>query len=532
MHANRHIGQNGPLQALPEGGYIPANPLSELCFRKVSSWIRDCIYTHSSADCQAKRLGTSNFVPVRLIAVGSWAASPKIVELQCAAVDYTALSYCWGTTNIAKTTKANLLERKSSMPWACLPKVFQDAIALTRALGLKYIWIDALCIVQDDAADLDRQLSQMAQVYHEAYLVISADSANSADGRLFKERQRSLRIRTISPKEPTEVSEVLLRDLIDHEPFGGRTIPGHNWPLATRGWTLQERFLATRIIHFSAAELVWECNERLRCECKYMDHRAQKNDMYWTSLRSRYIHILHDDTADSERAVCWCEIVREYSGRKLSKDSDRLAAISGLASQFGNLAGWEYKAGIWTNHVLRMISWNRSPINTSRRPQEYVAPSWSWASVIGPIDWEFDKDWDFADMVPKKDDNFVAQVLDIECRLSGKDPFGRVCSGHLTIASPTLTVGLRRSKKGGKELDLRMRHTLILDIDSPREITDLPDTVSIKCLFLEELRSADAPAIVVKSCSSDFQVFTRIGRLFVHQIRKLPALTTEVLTIC
>jgi hypothetical protein len=124
---------------------------------------------------------------MRLIAVGAWASMPKIVEPQGLVADYTALSYCWGDASIPLTTTANLTERRQGLRWDCLPKVFQDAIVLTRTLGIKYIWIDAICIIQDDAADLSMQLSQMTQIYHEALLVISADSASSANDRLFKD---------------------------------------------------------------------------------------------------------------------------------------------------------------------------------------------------------------------------------------------------------------------------------------------------------------------------------------------------------
>jgi hypothetical protein len=469
---------------------------------------------------------------MRLIEVGTGTTMLRIVESCGLPVKYTALSYCWGDAQIPITTKANLEGRHRYLEWNCLPKVFQDAIVVTRALGLKYIWIDAICIIQDDDLDMSAQLSQMAQVYHEAYLVISADSASSANDRLLKERVSQLYLRTSAPNKSTRGSEILFHEYMNHESLGGRTKADRKWPLARRGWTLQERFLATRIIHISNTEVVWECNERLRCECKYMDRTTKDSEnLSWTSLRSRYIHNSDVGVSENKRAECWCLIVREYSGRLFSKDYDRLPAISGLASRFAKSGIGEYRAGIWTKHILRMISWHRSPAESGRRLVEYLAPSWSWASMVGQIDWEFSEDWDFSDSVPVNDWLFVAQVLNIACYPTGIDPFGSVRGGYLTISSPTLTVAVRPSKEGGQELDLRMRHTLILDINAPGQIDELLDAGSVKCLFLQGCAGPDTPALVVKSGSLDFGVFTRIGKLFVYERGQLPEFTTEVLTI-
>jgi hypothetical protein len=461
---------------------------------------------------------------------------PKIIESDDNVLDYTALTYCWGNANIQLTTTANLSERMRCLRWDCLPYVFKDAIILTRAVGIKYIWIDAICILQDDPADMSRQLGLMDRIYHEAFLVISADSATSANDRLFQERRGSLHLRTKSRIPSIKDSEVLLYEGINHGFLAGRGIADYGWPLATRAWTLQERFLASRIIHISADELVWECNEKLRCECKYMDQTGRNRKgwdldvLTWSSLRLRYINHLGVDTSDDQKAECWCYILREYSGRLCSVDVDRLPAISGLARRFGTACNSEYRAGIWTKHVLRMISWHRTPDDICRRPSEYTAPSWSWASIIGSIDWEFSEYWDFGHSIPDKAD-FVAQVVDIDCRLCSNDPFGRVSSGHLTLSSPTLTVATRESEDGGRELDLGMRHTLIMDVNSLKGDSELPKTGFVICIFLEVLRGWTTSALVVKPCSSVPGRYQRIGRLFVHDWEKIPKLTTEILTI-
>ncbi|PMD24441.1 heterokaryon incompatibility [Hyaloscypha hepaticicola] len=92
----------------------------------------------------------------------------------CEKVEYITLSYCWGGDVSSKTTKSNLNHRYKSIEWSTLPQTIQDAITITRELGCRYIWIDALCIVQDDSVDWAREATTMSQVYENCILTISA----------------------------------------------------------------------------------------------------------------------------------------------------------------------------------------------------------------------------------------------------------------------------------------------------------------------------------------------------------------------
>ncbi|KAH9207793.1 heterokaryon incompatibility, partial [Leptodontidium sp. 2 PMI_412] len=157
---------------------------------------------------------------------------------------YVALSHCWGGSILPRATKATIQLLKSTIDWGSLTKTFQDAITLTRKLGFHYIWIDSLCIIQDDENDWRVESLKMADIYENAELVVSATGAKDGSEGLFRERK------------PVQI--LASDDTQDSSTFN---------PLLTRAWAFQEKLLATRIVHFADHELVWECKETQRCEC-------------------------------------------------------------------------------------------------------------------------------------------------------------------------------------------------------------------------------------------------------------------------
>lgn len=126
------------------------------------------------------------YIPTRLLRVGYSACDPFLVETGGAAgkvygncSDYVALSHCQGHHPFVATTKSTLRARKAGVAWTQLSKTFQDAIILTRDLGVDFVWIDSLCIIQDDAEDWAREASQMASIYRNGYITIAATWAAS-----------------------------------------------------------------------------------------------------------------------------------------------------------------------------------------------------------------------------------------------------------------------------------------------------------------------------------------------------------------
>ncbi|KAK4102458.1 hypothetical protein N658DRAFT_552544 [Parathielavia hyrcaniae] len=208
---------------------------------------------------------------------------------------YTALSHCWGRKPFLRTLSGSLDAHQSEIAWARLPPTFQEAVAFTRKLGIRYLWIDSLCIVQDDQHDWRREAARMASVYQNAALVISAAKSEGAYGGLHAEFPTKNKTHTVesypgqhdahpsSPSEPSDPrhaqpegpteqrpEQIHLRLALSHahrllSPYHAPT--SSSLPVFSRGWILQERFLSPRILHFGPEELSFECLEMSTCQC-------------------------------------------------------------------------------------------------------------------------------------------------------------------------------------------------------------------------------------------------------------------------
>ncbi|KAF2023451.1 heterokaryon incompatibility, partial [Setomelanomma holmii] len=166
---------------------------------------------------------------------------------------YIAFSHKWGDMpEKAKTKPANEQRRLTgSIRPAELPPSFKDVIAVTRALGCRYLWIDCICIVQGPDGDFDEQTDTMQDTFSNAYCVIAAADAESANSGFLKEREgRSCQIGNLHLSSVTNDFE---RDVLQN-------------PLSRRGWVLQEHALVRRTIFFTKTQTYWECGEGVRCE--------------------------------------------------------------------------------------------------------------------------------------------------------------------------------------------------------------------------------------------------------------------------
>ncbi|KAF2660545.1 HET-domain-containing protein, partial [Lophiostoma macrostomum CBS 122681] len=254
-----------------------------------------------------------------------------------------------------RTTRSRLDEFQVQIPWAEVPQTFRDAIDLTRRLGIYYIWIDALCIVQDDLDDWRREGSRMADVYRNSYLTISAALSSHSAGGCY----------TKSPQYLFRSIPITHWDGDDENP---------EYPLLDRGWVLQERILSRRVVHFTPAELWWECQTLSDCECSRMD-------------------LAVDPTKPPEHLLSqWYEIVEAYAKKDLTVQSDIFPALQGIAKEFHRVFQTSYCAGLWESSLIIELLWRDGRTHRPHdkrqyllRPRQYRAPSWSWASTMGQI---------------------------------------------------------------------------------------------------------------------------------------------------
>lgn len=289
---------------------------------------------------------------------------------------------------------ANFEAHKAGIDIATLPQTIRDAITVTRALGFRYLWNDALCIIQDSPDDKARVIGRMGDIYRNSTLTIAAVSAESSHEGFLR------------PK-PLLIADVPYR-CSDGEIGAVRLLPQKTvdlWreTMFTRGWCLQEYLLSTRVLLFTDTEVVWSC-QSTPFQRPNTTHVAYTYDI--PTLPTSPFHRLpitiftpsktpiapQGTQFDTAHFMEWTSLVTNYSRRRLTVPSDRLPAISGIAQYFAEAYQDEYYAGLWKRQFVEFLTWRRSsrlPTENFSRPASYQAPSWSWASVVGPIEFQF-----------------------------------------------------------------------------------------------------------------------------------------------
>lgn len=365
-------------------------------------------------------------MPSRLVDVGPDDEHIRLCETKGGRGEYAALSYCWGENSIQlKATGPTLDKLKSHIPPERLPKTIQDAIKLTRMLGLSYIWIDCLCILQDSDPDWESEAAKMGQYYQWANLTIAASAAVSASSGLFGSRSKVSKPKEIQFRDSHGSLHLLVAQSRNIQLWTD-TIDCLG-PLSERGWTLQEHALSGRIIHFTEGEMIWECpwemtsedGHPIRNNCnsminEFQEKRLKAPENYWRFL------------------------VRAYSSRRLSYSKDKLPAIAGMADQYFELTSQEYLAGLWRENLpvdLVWSSWGWE--EADKPPRVLIGPSWSWASIDGgvvfiaeSIGYEFPME-------------VHAKIHNVHCSIPGNNPFGQVEQGILDISGPVLEMNVR-----------------------------------------------------------------------------------------
>jgi hypothetical protein len=279
---------------------------------------------------------------------------------------YAALSYCWGSIPFLNLTPETYEDLQRRISLEQLPPLLQDAIEITRGLGIRYLWVDALCIFQGQSVeardDWSRQSVQMDTIYSQAAVVLGvAASPNAYEGiACWPYHYRDIvEIPRIQEAMPTDGDDGLRRCFIASQ---GPRLEDTLGPLHTRGWTFQERILATRFVHLGKDKIFFECDHGRQYE-------YHKEEPFRFQLCKRLDH--------HPRFDFWHTLVEEYSGRNLTERTDSLIALSGVAKHFAKRVEnpGKYLAGLWEGNLIYDLLWCvKSP---SVRID--VAPSWSWA---------------------------------------------------------------------------------------------------------------------------------------------------------
>lgn len=403
----------------------------------MKTWLHRCQCKHN--DCS---VNLKPFLPSRVIDVQAFRDSSDVRLVDMRALKstcdrdrtpyppYLALSHCWGdpSKQPITTTIATLEAKKRQISAKALSKTFFDAVNIARQLGQRYLWIDSLCIVQDDDKDWEREAALMGEVYSSALCTLSALS--SADGTQGCRMTGDIRKGTGNsfldiPIHGTSVRLYRQKPAAWSEEYGEETQEtGHFMrnPLRYRAWTMQEAELSQRSIFFADGQLLWECRS-LKATTE-LPWKEQLPDEVFKMKPWPLCDGLQDDQTEgifSDTRLRWYQLVEDYSLRKMTYDKDKLTAFAGLARKYQSLfPGAEYVAGMWGPHIPRVplyrlddfphmknhpryklhaganaitahcsatLLW-RCIDKDARRYSEYVAPTWSWASVKGRISYD------------------------------------------------------------------------------------------------------------------------------------------------
>ncbi|KAL7808300.1 heterokaryon incompatibility domain-containing protein [Trichoderma aethiopicum] len=278
---------------------------------------------------------------------------------------YATLSHCWGSSGRQplKTTQANLQSHLQQIPWASIPKTFQDAITVTRSIGLDYVWIDSLCIVQDDHQEWLKESKRMGSIYEQAEITIAASHTPGCwEGFLFPR---------CPPPPSVEIPNFFSQGARDAEACDAsgiqvfatirRETAANTFPefgaLNSRAWATQEWLLSRRIVFFTRGALIWSC--------KAITQRETGERCYSVSRNTR-----------------WKNVVEQYSDRQLTFATDRLIALEGLRMELGKKIACEYAFGVWKESLPNQLLWQVTRrIEGTAISDPLKLPTWTWAHV-------------------------------------------------------------------------------------------------------------------------------------------------------
>ncbi|KAL5398993.1 hypothetical protein PMIN02_001068 [Paraphaeosphaeria minitans] len=500
------------------GQLRPLDTGSDHCHSLAARWILDCYSTHE--DCRARDQGS--WLPTRLIDVGhNWpAVEPRLVVTfdlpkQIPAPLYTSLSHLWAAETVLRLTTENQNQLMRALPMDDLSPTFRDAIMFTRRLGMRFIWIDSLCILQDSPEDWMAESSVMNRVYKHSVCNIAATTVSYRSPGLYKRRDPRMvtpyktRIQRSGHKRPYVYS------------LGGDTYHRavSRADINSRVWVFQERMLSPRTLHFST-QLFWECRMLHACETyptgfpRVPTSAGFDSDPPWSNCKLWMKDLQTDATST------WQSLVQTYCTSHFTQQRDRLAALAGLVQEIHTYTNDEYLAGLWKKELPHALCWmlyGTLQSSDITRANEYRCPSWSWASL------NFSGNHHLRFLDGTTTHRYVTTVLDANVQSSSGNVYSNITGGYVRLQGKLGRIRLDRLQNANWRGDRGGHYTYEFAIDvggpSHEDMEDYQDPGSVYCVPIAsydranpgDLASIQVYCIVLEPVEGESMKFTRIG---------------------
>ncbi|KAH7130128.1 heterokaryon incompatibility protein-domain-containing protein [Dendryphion nanum] len=348
---------------------IPSDSGSLECAKFIKENIDICIKHHKCGTG-----GPLPLLPDRIIWIAANNATGiQLIEPQSIRAPYITLSYCWGPVdaNTYLTNAENVSSKREGMNYNDLPPLFQDVVYTARRLGIEYIWIDRLCIIQGANGDFSTQAPKMGEIYGNATLTIATASATTEFDKILTQRERP------SYNLNMDVAGLgSLKTRFRRLPYelGTEANGGKYGKMSSRAWIWQERLLAARTIFFTPHAIKFEC----------------RHHSIWEGYNKGLTSSSWSNQLDNITHGSWMSLVEEFMRRDITRSSDRLPAMESVMKRIAKSTGWVPLWGLWANALVESLCWDskmsdKSGIHECKMNPAYYAPTWSWASVDGPI---------------------------------------------------------------------------------------------------------------------------------------------------
>lgn len=421
----------------------------EQSWKQAMEWRSECLVKHKSC---ATRGSDADFFPSRVLDI----SDDAMVRLHTRQGDekarYATLSHCWGQIRNQRILTAETVDKLTEgIPVTYLPKTFREAVEVAKRMRVNYLWIDSLCIFQDSIKDWQHEAALMEQVYSNGHINIMATDSRDTEAGLFRKR------------DPRAVGHYVVKTKWNHKPEEDYILFDELiWtrelsqaPLNKRGWVLQERILSPRAIHFGEHQLFWECKELDACEAypkglpNLLNNLHTKfkilDPMVFNLYRMNWYTGLDKSRMRPEFAGydLWARVVLLYTSTSVTHESDKLVAVSGLAKRMRSILNDRYLAGLWFKHLPTELLWQvtSQPMDMEKvvyRPNQYRAPSWSWASIEGSI----------GSHPPRSMTTCFIEILEAEISpRDGHDDTGELMDGFIRLKGTLIDARIHRNSK-------------------------------------------------------------------------------------